>query len=238
MASQTWTDRQLPRVQWGPVITGVLCAIAAQIVLGLFGIAFGFASRPAASGGLGILAAIWELVTPIVASFIGAYVAVRVAGDRGIAGALLHGSIVWCIGLIAGALFITGSLASGAMTAGAAASGNVGVNAITRHDTASNRMRAQSTASDAAKGAAAGTGAAGVAALLGLGGALLGAAAGRRTITGKGAGRHRGRVATERPIDREYEASGVVYGEAGRVSTRPPAAGGDIGVPPDEPLHH
>jgi hypothetical protein len=243
MATQTWTEGRLPRVEWGPVIAGVLCAVAAQIVLGLFGVAFGFASRPAASSGLGVLAGVWEMVTPIVASFVGAYVAVRIAGDRGEPGALLHGAMVWCIGLIAGALFITGSLASGAMTAGAAASGNAGVDAIARHGDAGNPARAQSTASEAARGASAGTGAAGVAALLGLGGALLGAASGRRTVTGEGAGRHHGRTSEGRPtgpVGREHETgSGVVQGEAGRVTVRPPATGiGDAGMPPDEPLHH
>jgi hypothetical protein len=203
MATEALTHGVLPRVQWGPVITGVLCALATQIVLGLFGAAFGFASGPAGNA-VEILSAIWTLLTPVAASFVGAHVAVRVAGDRSEAGAFLHGALVWCIGLIAGAIFITGSLASGALSAGAA--------------------RAQSTA-DAARGAAAGAGAAGVAALFGLGGAILGAAVGRRTMTGRSAGRgerrfmHRERqMHADEPMAGE---SGVAYGERGRVTTRP-----------------
>src|SRR6266542_5505827 len=66
MATETLTRGVLPRVQWAPVITGVLCAIAAQIVLGLFGAAFGFVSVSADNRGVAILAGIWMLVTPIV----------------------------------------------------------------------------------------------------------------------------------------------------------------------------
>jgi hypothetical protein len=244
MATETLTRGTLPRVQWGPVITGVLCALAAQIVLGLFGAAFGFASAPAGNA-LEVLAAVWTILTPIVASFIGAYIAVRVAGDRDEAGAFLHGALVWCIGLIAGAVFITGSLASGAMSAGTAMSGNVGARAIERRDTSVNRARAQATAEDAAKGAAAGTGAAGVAALFGLGGAILGAAVGRRTVTGRTTRRGERRFLRHEDL-RHDEAmvgeTGVAYGERGRVTTRPDLI--DRGVdraadpgPPRGPAH-
>lgn len=239
MATETLTQGALPRVQWGPVITGVLCALAAQIVLGLFGAAFGFAAAPGGKE-LGVLAVIWSLVTPIVASFIGAYVAVRVSAEREDAGVYLHGTLVWCIGLILGALFIAGSLAAGAMTAGTAMSGNIGARTVERRDTPANRARAQSAAEDAGKGAAEGTGAAGVAALLGLGGALLGAGVGKRVLTGRGAGRPTRRHGERMVTTSE---SGVAYGEAGRVTTRP--SGGISGIDPrlgassDDPtMHH
>jgi hypothetical protein len=238
MASETLTRGALPRVQWGPVIAGALCALAAQIVLGLFGVAFGFASAPANDRGIGILAGIWALATPIVASFIGAWVAVRIAGHRDEAGAFLHGALVWCMGLLAGALFITGSIASGAMTAGTAASGNVGPRTLTQRDTTAGRTRVQAAGEDAAKGAAAGTGAAAVASLLGLGGALLGAAVGRKAIAGERMMRRAGRsreseLRSEVPV----EESGVAYTDrTGAVTTRPPNV---RRAPPDEPgLHH
>lgn len=242
MATETLTRGALPRVQWGPVISGVLCAIAVQIVLGLFGVAFGFAAAPAGRG-MGVLAAIWSLITPIVASFIGAYVAVRVAADREERGAMLHGALVWCIGLIAGALFITGSIASGAMTAGTAASGNIGARVIERRDTAVNRARAQATAEEVGRDAAFGSGGAGVAALLGLGGAILGAAVGRRVVTGQGLTRgrrvqRRHELAQQPEVGREFplEDSGVAYADrGGTLTTRPPEP---AARPPDDPLHH
>ncbi len=236
MATETLTRGALPRLQWGPVITGVLCALAAQIVLGLFGATFGFAAAPAGEA-LGILAVVWGLVTPIVASFIGAHVAVRMTRETTDASVYLHGALVWCIGLIVGAIFITGSLASGAMTAGTAASGNIGVRAIERRATPTNRARAQTAAGDASKGAAEGTGAAGVAALLGLGGALLGAGVGKRVLTGRTMHRDRSRGSRVARPSRSVttEDSGVAYGESGgRVTTRPPAGLGEMDPRLDE----
>jgi hypothetical protein len=237
-------------VQWGPVIAGVLCALAAHVVLGLFGAAFGFAASPADSKGLGVMAGIWALLTPLVASFIGAMVAVRIAGDRHDAGALLHGVLVWAIGLLAGAIFLTSAIASGGMMAGTALSGNVGARTVEQRATPQKRARASRDAEDAAKGAATGAGAAGVGALLGLLGAGLGAALGRRQVSGEGLGRGFGaRRRTLHAPEARYqvredvrEETGVAYGErGGAVTTSRP--GGDVGMgtrpPMDDPtLHH
>ncbi|BDG08090.1 hypothetical protein [Anaeromyxobacter paludicola] len=186
MAAETLSRGGLPRVNWAPVIAGVLCALAAHVVLGLFGAAFGFAARPADSSALGVLAGIWGILVPLVASFIGAWVAVRIAHDAQPASAYLDGAMVWCIGIIAGAVFLASALGTGALTAGSAASGNAPLQALSRRDTPANRARASETADDAARGAAAGAGAAGIAALFGLGGAIAGAAVGRRMLTGEG----------------------------------------------------
>jgi hypothetical protein len=223
MASETLTRGVLPRVQWGPVIAGVLCAIAVQIVLGLFGLAFGFASEPAGRG-LGILAGVWGvIVTPIAASFVGALVAVRIAAERLEAGAFLHGALVWCIGLIAGAIFLGGLASSGAMSLGSAAS------AVAPRTAVMGRAQARD---DVARGAAAGTGAAAVGALLGLGGALLGAAVGRQLLTGESLMRRR-RGAGDPELRREYR-TGESAGAYGSVP-RAPGAGERSG---ETPLHH
>ena len=219
MASETLTRGVLPRVQWGPVIAGVLCALAVQIVLGLCGVAFGFASAPA-GGGPKVLAAIWAvLITPVAASFVGALVAVRIAGERLDAGAYLHGALVWCIGLIAGAIFLSGLASSGAMSAGAAAG-----NMTLRSDML---MGGAQVRDDTAKSAALGTSAAAVGALLGLGGALLGAAVGKQMLTGEPIVRRR-RGSRELP-HREYRT-----GEGGAAYPPPPQAPGAG----ETPLHH
>src|SRR5512142_462653 len=116
--------RTLPRLSWGPVIAGVLLALAAHVVLGLVGAAIGFAAGPADSRAGGAGAAIWALITPFVATALGAWLAVRMAGREDEAGANLHGVMVWCIGLIAGAIFLAGTAASGTLALGTAASGN------------------------------------------------------------------------------------------------------------------
>jgi LytS/YehU family sensor histidine kinase len=77
------------QVSWGPVIGGALVAIAVTIVLGLFGAAFGF-------GGLTALSAVWQIFTPLVATFIGALAAVALARESSYANAVM----VWCLALI------------------------------------------------------------------------------------------------------------------------------------------
>lgn len=109
----------LPRVRWGAIAAGVLVSLALHIVLGLFGAGLGLAADPADSNAVGAGAAIWGLLIPLVASFCGAYVATRMAASLHPTSGVLHGSIVWCIGLIAGAIFLTGTAAFGAIAAGA-----------------------------------------------------------------------------------------------------------------------
>lgn len=90
------SNRAVPRVEWGPAITGAFCAIAGAIVLGLFGEAFG-------AGGLGVLSGIWLVVTPFVATFIGAAIAAAMGDGQD---AYPTGIMVWCISVVAGALLI------------------------------------------------------------------------------------------------------------------------------------
>jgi hypothetical protein len=237
MATDTLTHGAWPRVKWGPVIAGVLCAIAIHIVLGLFGAAFGFAAQPADSKALGVGAGVWGLLTPLVASLAGAIVAVRLADERHEASSFLHGALVWAVGLIAGAVFLTGVLGSSAMTAGTALSGNVGPRAVERRDTPANRARAEAKAEDAAKSAAAGSGAAGLAALMGLGGALAGAALGRRMLTGRGLRSPRDLFQRGHGERAHHAAeSGVAYTDrTGVVTTRPP---GHVDRTDDLPHQH
>jgi hypothetical protein len=214
MTTETIRHGSLPYIHWGPVITGVLCALGIQITLGLFGFAFGFAAEPADSAGLGFLAAAWTLVVPFLASFVGAMVAVRIAkaGER--PGALLHGVLVWSIGLVFGALFITSSLASGAMSAGQGVGDRIGA---IRNPQVRNQLVEES-----ARKAAAGAGLAGVAAILGLVGAGLGAERGRRALSGDRHGHRRdsgrGRLEDERDLD---ILSRVVEGPDRTTPTQP-----------------
>src|SRR5690242_8252055 len=113
--TETETGRLGWRLSWTAVIAGALLAIAAHVVLGLIGAALGFASSPSDSKALGAGAAAWAILTPFVASLLGAWLACRLCGALDRPTANLHGILVWCIGLVAGALFLTGTIASGAM---------------------------------------------------------------------------------------------------------------------------
>jgi hypothetical protein len=265
VGTDTLGHRALPRLSWGPVIAGVLLALAAHIVLGLIGAALGFAAAPADSKGVGAAAAIWALLTPFLATLAGAWLATRMAGHWDTAGANLHGIMVWCIGLIAGALFLTGTLASGAMTAGTAASGNANVvqrlTGATQADARNprNQAQAQQAGEDAAKGASAAMGGAAMAALAGLLGAFAGAWIARSRREGKGMGlggyklvrtggqaqRGDGRASATRPVDEERR-----YGEQRSYEQTMPERStmettrevtrteSPSSMPPSDPYHH
>ncbi len=112
----TSAGRAFPRLSWGAVIAGVLLALAAHVVLGLIGATLGFAAGAEGSRATGAAAAIWALVTPFVATLLGAWLACRMAASEDSRSASLHGVLVWCIGLIAGAIFLTGAAASPSAT--------------------------------------------------------------------------------------------------------------------------
>jgi hypothetical protein len=84
------------QVHWGAAVTGAFFAVAIAIVLGLFGTAFGLGAQSSGSGGLAVLSAVWGVLTPLVAGFVGAAIAAGLAGRPG---AYLNGTMVWALGL-------------------------------------------------------------------------------------------------------------------------------------------
>ena len=99
------------RVQWGPIVAGVLTAIVAFLLLTILGIALGASVLdPANSAGeIGTWAAVWGAITAIVAFLIGGWIAARAAVVEGTFAGLLNGL---CVG-IAGLLLIIWLTASG-----------------------------------------------------------------------------------------------------------------------------
>jgi hypothetical protein len=202
------------RVHWGAVIAGALFALGVHIVMGLIGAALGFAAEPADSKALGAGAAIWALLTPFVATLLGAWLAIRLTGEReSRPSGYVHGLLVWSIGLIAGALFLTGTAATGAMTAGTAASGNLGsAQRMARGNvgqTNATRGDAERSADEAGKAGAAATGGAALAAIAGLLGAVLAVGLADRKREGRGLG---WRIAIQRK-DERHEGQGQFAGQ-------------------------
>jgi hypothetical protein len=242
--TQAAGGRTFPRLHWSAVIAGVFLALAAHIVMGLVGAALGFAAEPADSRGVGAAAAIWALATPFVATLLGAWLAARMAGAEDDRAANVHGVLVWSIGLVAGALFLAGTMAAGAMTAGTAASGNVGAaQRMFRGEAGTARPGArapEARAEDAAKRAAAGAGGAALGAIAGLLGAVIGAGLSRRRGAGQGLAGWR--------IERRREGASGRAGQeryAGGAAYTPPAprAPGTTAGPPEpggptDPYHH
>jgi hypothetical protein len=106
-------DRPL-RLDWSAVFGGTLIGWGVLLLLSLISMIIGlavidpFAARPAASdAGAGI----WGAASAVIASFIGGFVVVRLAGDRRRGESLMHGAVSWGMSmLLAGliALFVAG----------------------------------------------------------------------------------------------------------------------------------
>jgi hypothetical protein len=214
------------------------------VVLGLVGAALGFAAAPSASRAMGTAAAIWGLVTPFVATLLGAWLACRMASADDARAAGLHGVLVWCIGLVAGAIFLAGTMATGVMSASSAASGNLGATQRQlRADTGASRPSAgapRAGPESAARAVAARAGGGALAAIAGLLGGICGAAIASRP---QGARRGRGLGIGAWRFEREVAERGpaTLYGPSPGMPSH--GAGMTTGLgegmpPPKDPYHH
>jgi hypothetical protein len=98
------------RVQWGPIIAGVLAALGTLLVLAILGLAVGASAlEPRESGqSLGTTAAIYGAVTAIVAFFVGGFVAAKSAAVGGAGSGMLNGLMVG-LAILALVIYLTGS---------------------------------------------------------------------------------------------------------------------------------
>lgn len=176
------------RVRWGPIISGLVVALATQLILSALGAAIG-ASFLSGSGaprsnapGVGTGVGIWSIISLLIALFIGSWVAARASGPMNRNTALLNGAILWATTLALGSWL----LASGVTGAFGIAASNAGevVNQVQQGgvnlpDNPPN-VTAQQTrniAGDAAKGLWSFV----IGSLLGLAAALGGASVGTRS---------------------------------------------------------
>jgi hypothetical protein len=93
------------RIQWGPIVAGLLSALTAMTLLSLLGAAIGLTAfqagavqgAPAASAARN--AAVWSGVSALLSFLLGGYVATRVAGllDRG--WGAWHGALVFMLAI-------------------------------------------------------------------------------------------------------------------------------------------
>jgi hypothetical protein len=94
------------RIWWGAVFAGTLVAFMVSLVLGILGMGIGLSTiHPTEEqnpfSGLGIGAAIWWVVSTLVALFIGGWVSARLAGVIRRPDAILHGILTWSVVTIA-----------------------------------------------------------------------------------------------------------------------------------------
>ncbi|MBA3275437.1 MAG: hypothetical protein H0T72_06560 [Chloroflexia bacterium] len=98
------------RVQFGPILAGILTAIATLLILTVLGLAIGSSAlEPREVGdGVGTAAAIWGIVSALIAFFLGGWVAAKTAAVAGAGSGLINGLMVGAAILVI-ILWLTGS---------------------------------------------------------------------------------------------------------------------------------
>ncbi|GAB4185368.1 MAG: hypothetical protein Fur006_23740 [Coleofasciculaceae cyanobacterium] len=116
------------RVRWGPIISGLVVALATQLILSALGAAIGstFLAGSGAprsnAGGVGTGVGIWSIISLLIALFVGSWVAARASGPMNRNTAVLNGAILWATTLALSAWL----LASGVSGAFGIAASNAG----------------------------------------------------------------------------------------------------------------
>ncbi|HZA28952.1 MAG TPA: hypothetical protein VE735_05050 [Gammaproteobacteria bacterium] len=137
-----------PPISWGAIFAGVVFVLAISWLLYLLGVALGLtvvgpAEVPEAGEELGWGAAIWMLVTSLIAFFLGGLFTARVAGIIDKTEGMLHGLAVWGLSTLlalllgvagvstllqTGQSLVKGGAALGTMAAGAIGAAGVDIN--------------------------------------------------------------------------------------------------------------
>lgn len=98
------------RVSWGALLAGTFVAVAVWILLYALGLAAGLSSidpnnlSSARTAGIGT--GIWSLIAPLIALFVGGFVASHFAGHVLRRDGILHGIVVWSMTTIGGLLVV------------------------------------------------------------------------------------------------------------------------------------
>ncbi len=90
------------RVQFGPILAGVLTAIAVLLILTVLGLAIGASALEPREAGerVGTAAAVWGIVSALIAFFAGGWVAAKTAAVAGMGSGILNGLMVGCAILV------------------------------------------------------------------------------------------------------------------------------------------
>src|SRR5690554_932003 len=97
------------RLRWSAIFGGAFVALGLWALLYIFGMAVGLVSVDAASGRFdfpGLFAGIWAVISPLVALFVGGFVAARTAGPQDWMSGGIHGVVLWGLTMALGMVFI------------------------------------------------------------------------------------------------------------------------------------
>ncbi len=111
------------RVSWAAVFAGVTVALVTQLLLGVLGIAIGASTihplrEQDPTGGLGVGAGVWFVITGLISLFAGGWTAGRLAGIPRVIDSSLHGVLTWGLATLFTFYLLTTSV--GAIIGGAA----------------------------------------------------------------------------------------------------------------------
>jgi MFS family permease len=121
---ETILDRRQPLLRWSAIFAGATISIALWLVLQMLGMGIGLAAVDLDDAGLlrdiGIGTTAWTCAAPLVAMFVGALIAGRMAGTHERRVGTTHGFVVWAltslVGLVTVVMMVT-TLAAGAARA-------------------------------------------------------------------------------------------------------------------------
>lgn len=117
-----YLNAALTKVSWGAVFAGVAVALVVQLLLNLLGAGIGAAvidpgtgDNPSATT-FSVSTAVWFVVSGLIASFVGGYVASRVSGRPVRSTGALHGLTTWAVTTLVVVYLLTTSI--GALVGG------------------------------------------------------------------------------------------------------------------------
>jgi hypothetical protein len=96
----TWRDQ----VRWGPIVAGLVTALAAYILLSLLALGFGLTVATAEEGAgftenIGTISTVVAGIIGLVAFFLGGWIASSTAAPAGKQAGALNGFLVWALGI-------------------------------------------------------------------------------------------------------------------------------------------
>jgi hypothetical protein len=109
-----------PVVGWGGVFSGFVVGAGVVVILTVLGIAVGVTAVPEprtiggeTTGRLGIGAGIWAALSLLVGFFVAGVVSTRATNHPDRVGALIHGMLVWMLGIITATALVTSGIGVG-----------------------------------------------------------------------------------------------------------------------------
>jgi hypothetical protein len=113
-------------VRWGPILAGIVVAVATQLVLSALGVAIGLSAGASGTNAdsVGIGVGVWSIISLLIALFLGSWVMANGCGPMNSKTAMLHGFILWATTLTISAWLLASGV-SGAFGVVAANAGEV-----------------------------------------------------------------------------------------------------------------